>query len=308
MPKISLREEHTPQRFAPSRTASSLSPPPRGAPRRLPAGRRSPATAPQAGLGRPPPAAPPLGRGSLRGPAGPRPPPPARQPSPPPPLRSRGAGSRGARPAAPLQPRSGRRPPLPPGRSCRGRALRGGLRIPPPRPPHTHTTRREMIQETMAAPGGLGRRPGSRQRREAALKGQVPAASAAPPRVLEGEEPTRRRQRAAARPQHPAPRRCGAPGGSRRRGAPGGSRRPSHRVQAPGGGGGAGPARARSEAGLPPAAEGSGAPRGGGPAAPPPPPRGEEGEATYWGATCAMQEGDRRASARRRARVPRKTA
>lgn len=140
-----------------------------------------------------------------------------------------------------------------------------------------------MIQETMAAPGGLGRRPGSRQRREAALKGQVPAASAAPPRVLEGEEPTRRRQRAAARPQHPAPRRCGAPGGSRRRGAPGGSRRPSHRVQAPGGGGGAGPARARSEAGLPPAAEGSGAPRGGGPAAPPPPAPGRGGRGDLLG-------------------------
>lgn len=67
----------------------------------------------------------------------------------------------------------------------------------------THTTRREMIQETMAAPGTVGRRHTAPRRQEVALKGRVPAASTVRPRpgLLRG-----RSQRAASRPEPPPPR------------------------------------------------------------------------------------------------------
>ncbi|XP_071299813.1 uncharacterized protein [Agelaius tricolor] len=146
----------------------------------------------------------PVGRSSPREPARLRPQPSARAPAPQPPLPGRGVprGSTDATARAPLWAAAPEGPPR------KGPA--SGPHLPAPRP-HALTPRG----------GRLSRRPWrhrarlrAEQRREAALKGQVPAASAAPPRVLAWEEPTRRRERPqglsilsrAAEPREPAPR------------------------------------------------------------------------------------------------------
>lgn len=187
MPKISLGEEQTPERLATPCTVPGRSgghcPWDAGAGVMPISGRGSAALT----------AAPPGGRSSPHEPARLRPQPPPRAPAPQRPLPGRGVprGGTDATARAPLWAAAPEGPPR------KGPA--SGPHLPAPRP-HALTPRG----------GRLSRRPWrhrarlrAEQRREAALKGQVPAASAAPPRGLAWEEPTRRRGRPQG-PQHPA--------------------------------------------------------------------------------------------------------
>lgn len=185
MPKISLREEQAPQHRLPPplprATAGTSAAAAAGAPR-----------APQAGLARP-------HRGTARGPRGPTgtgPQPPARQRRPHG-HRLRGAGSPAAAPlrAAAASPRAAL-----PGKGPAHPSVPGA---------RTHTTRREMIQETMAAPGG-GSGLGSGGRR--LLKGRFLQQAQPRPGHWEGRS---RRVGGNGPPRCPSiPRRCGASGAS----------------------------------------------------------------------------------------------
>lgn len=207
MPKISLREEQTPQDLAAARTAPGSS------------GGHSPRDAgagvmPVSGRGSASlTAAPAEGRSSPRGPARLQPQPPARAPAPPqPPLPgAHGPAGRHQRPRQ--SPALGRGPRGTTGDGPRA-AARSSPHLPAPRP-HALTPRGGRLSRK---PWRHRARLSAEQRREAALKGQVPAASAAPPRVLAWEEPTRPRER----PQGPSiPPRCGTPASGAARAPPG---------------------------------------------------------------------------------------